>query len=57
MLLAWMLAATLPFLLANTCFKTSTAPNVITPGEDSTGEDRDTIATFQVGASVLPEND
>ncbi|MFC1639265.1 hypothetical protein ACFL3B_00720 [Gemmatimonadota bacterium] len=54
-LLAWVLVATLPFLLANTCFKTTTAPDYVPPGDDST--DADTTIALHAGAPVSPGDD
>jgi hypothetical protein len=52
--LAWVAVGLLPFLLAGTCFDT-TAPDIVTPAEDSTGTD--STSALHDGASILPEND
>ncbi len=54
-MLAWVLAAMLPFVLANTCFKTSTAPDYVPTEEDSS--DADTTSSLLAEAPVLPGND
>ena len=47
MVMAWVVAGMVPFLLANACFDTSTAPDVVPPGKDSA--DTDTVTTFHGG--------
>jgi len=49
--LVWGAITLLPFLLAGTCFDTSTAPDVIAPGTDSGSSD--TAAT----AIAAPQGD
>jgi len=56
-LIAVMAICMLPFVLANTCFDTSTAPDYVPTGAD-TGDARktDTVTTSVVSAPILPDS-